>query len=145
MCSKKTNCVYITLVLPFISKTTAFMHFMQLKSGLITKPYICFQSVGQHTKLLLFWGLHGGSTCLCFALEMYISKHPRGQQHPNIWHPSCNSKGGFLLGCFAGSSGQAQCSRPAKLTESILGVNIIFFLFLFHQLPLVNKLLKDFL
>lgn len=75
---------------------------------------------------------------------MSICKHPQGQQHPNIWHPSCNSQGGFLLGCFAVSSGQVQCSRLTKLTESILGITIILFLCLFHQLPLVNKLLKEF-
>lgn len=82
--------------------------------------------------------------CLCFALEMYISKHPQGQQHPNIWHLSHSSEGGFLLGCFAVSSGQAQCSRLTKLTEALLGLVIILFLFHFHQLSVVNKLLKDF-
>jgi len=46
MCSKKTNCVYITLVSLLISKTTAFMHFRQLELGLITKSYICFRSMG---------------------------------------------------------------------------------------------------
>lgn len=131
MCSKKTNCVYFTLVLPFISKTTAFMHFMQLESALITKPYICFQSWASTQARSCFEPCTVVPLiCLCFASEMCIYKHPQGQKHPNIWHPSCNSQRGFLLGCFAVSSGQEQCSRLTKLTESMLGIIIILFFLL---------------